>query len=291
MIVVVTGARGLLGSEVMRFFRLHEAAVGWSSSEHNGYRKVDVTQKRDIDRALDEDRPDVIIHCAANPNVAACEDHPEAARELNSFAVHKVASAAQVRNVSLVFVSTDYVFSGKKESGYTEEDSPDPLQVYGHTKMEGERYCLETTGGLVVRLPLLFGAGHEVPRTTFPVDVLQKLRNGEPVSADTVEIRQPTWTADVAQILYKLIEIRASGLVHVAGQQGSTKYDWAVGIAKKTGLDPSLIQPTEPSSTSRRPRRSWLLNQRLQSLRISPPRNMEEATRAFFAEMGFFDEI
>ncbi len=131
--IVVTGSRGLLGSEIMRFFGAREAAIGWSGGGHEGYRRVDITNQKDIDHGLDIDRPDIVIHCAANPNVASCEADPRAARELNALAVKKITSATKTRNISLVFISTDYVFSGDKESGYAEEDEPSPLQVYGRS--------------------------------------------------------------------------------------------------------------------------------------------------------------
>jgi dTDP-4-dehydrorhamnose reductase len=282
---VVTGSRGLLGSEVMRYFTSHGTADGWSSGAHKGYWQVDVTDQQAIDHALDLDQPDVIIHCAANPNIAACQADPAAARELNALAVRKIAASAAARKVRIVYVSTDYVFSGAKD-GYTEDDQPDPLQVYGRTKAEGERYCLATADGLVVRLPLLYGTGHVVPKATFPEQVLRNLRTGKEVPADEVEIRQPTLTVDVAEILHQLAEQHVTGIVHVAAQQGITKYQWAVGIAEEVGLDPSLIRPTRPSANSNRPARSFLLDRRLRELGISPPRAVQSATRVFFHQAG-----
>jgi len=282
--IVVTGSRGLLGSEIMRFFGAREAAIGWSGGGHEGYRRVDITNQKDIDHGLDIDRPDIVIHCAANPNVASCEADPRAARELNALAVKKITSATKTRNISLVFISTDYVFSGDKESGYAEEDEPSPLQVYGRTKAEGEIYCLDLPGGLVVRLPLLFGIGHVLTKTTFPEQVVRSLRAGEEVLADAVEIRQPTLTIDVAEVLYKLVKTRIRGIVHVAPQQGITKYEWAIYIAERAALDPSLIRQTRPKQDIRRPLRSWLLDRRLQELQVSPPRIVQASTDAFFHE-------
>jgi dTDP-4-dehydrorhamnose reductase len=282
MKIVLTGARGLLGSEVARRFAADGHAVtGWTSGRHDGYRQVDVHRQEDIDLALDSGRPDAVIHCAANPNIASCEADPAAARELNALAVQKLAGAAVARGIRVVHVSTDYVFSGRKDGDYAEDDPPDPLQTYGRTKAEAESYCAGADGVLVVRLPLLFGVSRIAAKATFPEQVIQHLRAGKEVPADAVEFRQPTYTTDVAAVIARLINAEATGIVHVAAQQGITKFDWAIEIAGKTGLDASLIRPAQPKPDSNRPLRSFLLNRRLRDLGILSPRPVPAATDAF----------
>lgn len=282
MKVAVTGARGLLGGEVAaRFGEAGHAVTGWSSGRHDGYRQVNVLRRGECVRALDDDQPDVLVHCAANPSVAACEADPAAARELNAGAVRVLAGLAAERSIRFIHISTDYVFSGDNPNGYQESDSPDPLQVYGQTKAEAERYCLDVPGALVVRLPLLFGVGHVTARATFPEQVVRSLRAGEEITADAVEVRQPTYTADAAGVLCQLAEGGADGIVHVAGQQPTTKYEWAVFTAGLAGLDPSLIRPGRPAADGKRPVRSWLHVRRLAELGIAPPRGVADATPGF----------
>jgi dTDP-4-dehydrorhamnose reductase len=287
-VIVVTGARGLLGSAASRRFGGLPDVIGWSHGDHDGYVSVDVTSQDSIGRALNAAGapPDTIIHCAANPNIAACEADPVMARELNAEAVRKVAVAAEARGIYLVYVSTDYVFAGDKEGGYTEQDPPSPLQVYGATKAAGERYCLEVADGLVVRVPLLYGVGYALPKTTFPEQVVTSLRAGQEVKADAVEVRQPLFTVDASDVLYELVQARIRGIVHVAVQQGITKYDWAVAIARLLGLDTGLIQPTTPPPDAKRPVRSWLHDRRLRELGSRPLRPVLDATQAFLAESG-----
>ncbi len=112
------------------------------------------------------------------------------------------------------------------------------------------------------------------------------LRAGEEVKADAVEVRQPMFTADAADVLHQLVEVRARGLVHAAPQQGITKYEWATEIAKLLSLDASLIQPTAPTPGAKRPARSWLHDQRLRELHIRPLRPLLDATEAFLTEAG-----
>jgi dTDP-4-dehydrorhamnose reductase len=192
-----------------------------------------------------------------------------------------LAGLAAERSIRFVQVSTDYVFSGDNPNGYEEADAPDPLQVYGQTKAEAERYCRDVPGTLVVRLPLLFGIGHGAPRATFPEQVARSLRAGEEITADAVEVRQPTYTADAAVVLRQLTEAGMAGVVHVAGQQPITKYDWAVAIAGMAGLDASLIRPGRPAPDSKRPVRSWLRVHRLAELGIAPPRPVSDTTPEF----------
>jgi dTDP-4-dehydrorhamnose reductase/S-adenosylmethionine synthetase len=273
---------------VSRRFGGPSGVVGWSHGDHDGYASVDVTSQESIERALyaAETLPDTIIHCAANPNIAACEADPAKARELNAEAVRKVAVAAKARGIYLVYISTDYVFAGDKEGGYIEQDPPSPLQVYGATKAVGERYCLEVADGLVVRVPLLYGVGYALRKTTFPEQVVTSLRAGEEVKADAVEVRQPLFTVDAADALYQLVEARVRGIVHVAAQQGITKYDWATEIAKLLGLDAGLIQQTTPAPGAKRPVRSWLHDRRLREFGFPPLRPALDATQAFLAESG-----
>ncbi|MBO0802912.1 MAG: SDR family oxidoreductase [Nocardiopsaceae bacterium] len=287
MRIAVTGARGLLGSEVARRLAADGHAVtGWSSGRHGGYRHADVRRQEDIDLALDSDRPDAVVHCAANPNIASCEADPAAARELNALAVQKLVGAAVAREIRVVHVSTDYVFSGGKDGGYDEDDPSDPLQVYGRTKAEAETYCADAEGVLVVRMPLLFGVSRVVPKATFPEQVIRQLRVGKEVEADAVEVRQPTYTTDIAAVIARLVEGKATGVVHVAAQQGITKFDWAVGLAGKAGLDASPIRATQPRPDSNRPLRSFLLDHRLRDLGIPSPRPVSASADAFLSEAG-----
>lgn len=287
MKIAVTGARGLLGSEIARRFAADGHAVtGWSSGHHDGYRHVDVRRREDIGLALDEDRPDVVVHCAANPSIPSCEADPSAARELNALAVQGLIGGVTARGIRLIHVSTDYVFSGRKDGGYSEGDAPDPLQAYGRAKAEAETYCAGADGVLVVRLPLLYGISHATPKATFPEQVIQDLRAGKELQADAAQVRQPSYTADVATVLTRLTEGQETGIVHVAAQQGITKYDWAMAIAEKAGLDPSLIRPAQPEPDSNRPPRSFLLDHRLQALGIPSPRPASEATTAFLVDAG-----
>lgn len=287
MIVVITGARGLLGGELMRVFGARLATVGWSGGAHEGYRQVDVRSADDIARALDQDQPDIVIHCAANPTVVSCESDPEAARELNALAVRKLTTATLRRDIRLVQMSTDYVFAGDNEHGYTENDEVAPLQVYGRTKAEAEQYCLSAGNCLVVRIPLLYGVGHVRSRVTFPEEVARNLAAGKQMGADNVEIRQPAWTTDIANALHELVEAGITGVIHVAPDDTTTKYDWALGIANLLDLDPTLLDATAPPQRGgNRPLRSVLRTERLAGLNLLPPHGYRESTPAFLNVVG-----
>jgi dTDP-4-dehydrorhamnose reductase len=286
MIVAITGARGLLGGELIRVIGARQATVGWSSGFHEGYRQVDVRSADDIARALDDDQPDIVVHCAADPNIASCESDPDAARELNALAVRKLATATLQRNIRLVQMSTDYVFAGDKDDGYTEDDEVEPLQVYGRTKAEAEQYCLAAGNCLVIRVPLLYGVGHVRPKVTFPQEVARNLAAGTRTAADNVEIRQPAWTSDVANVVHGLVEAGITGVIHVAPGETTTKYDWAVGIANLLDLDPALLDATAPQPGGNRPLQSVLRTERLASLKLLPPHGYRESTPAFLKAVG-----
>ena len=129
-------------------------------------------------------------------------------------------------------------------------------------------------------------AAYALPKTTFPEQVVTSLRAGQEVKADTVEVRQPLFTVDASDVLYELVQARIRGIVHVAVQQGITKDDWAIAIARLLGLDTGLIQSATPPPDAKRPVRSWLHDRRLRELGFRPLRPVLDATQAFLAESG-----
>ena len=237
MQVLITGASGFLGSRVLARI---PSAIGWH--HHRAAPNtvpVDITDARAVDRFFAEHRIDVCIHCAANPNIDSCEAGPAAAHRLNVEGTRHVAR----QKVRLIHISTDYVFDGAL-AAYIEEDPPAPLQVYGRTKAEAEAIAAAAPGSLIVRLPLLYAAPPQAG------------------ALDDTALRQPTHVDDVAAILARLVDTNVTGILHVAANKGTTKYQWALRHAP----DASKIHRAPP--TPNRPLRSWLSTDKLESLQL-----------------------
>ena len=135
--ILVLGATGQIGSALKRDL------IGWEKVEFLNRNELDFNQVEGIETKIKEFQPDFIINAAAYTNVDGAEDFREDAFQVNSFAVDKLSKLANAYGVVLVHFSTDYIFDGQKNSSYLETDSPNPLSVYGESKLEGERFIEE----------------------------------------------------------------------------------------------------------------------------------------------------
>ncbi|KAL8943696.1 MAG: hypothetical protein Q9216_000895 [Gyalolechia sp. 2 TL-2023] len=252
----VTGATGLLGRQVLRAFdRAGWTAVGSGFSRANppSILKIDLEDQSAIELALDETKPQVIIHCAANRFPDKCDADPDGTRALNIAAARRVAQAARSRSILVIYVSTDYVFSGKPgEAPYGVGSSPNPTNLYGQTKLAGEKAVLEAchnTGlGVVLRVPVLYG--HVETNAESAVNVLMDAvwkaqEKDAQVSMDDWSLRYPTNTEDVARVLVDLAskyliaedaKIAMPKILQFSSGQGFTKFQMCQLFAGILGL-------------------------------------------------------
>ena len=281
MRLLVTGASGMLGCDVMRAGRRagHEL-VGLGHSE------LDLIDADAVESAFQRLSPDAAVNCAAWTDVDGAESHPEEARAVNADGAGNLARAAEAAGAPLVHVSTDYVFAGDPPHDatgaprpYVESDPTGPRSVYGRTKLEGELEVLAASGRHVVaRSSWLFG----VDGRNFVATMLRLAgagagagagEGGEPVGPDratpavqvvTDQIGCPTWTGHLAPALIGLLEREVSGLVHLAG---AGEVSWN-GFAREIFRQAEVECRVEPASSEQiarpapRPRWSALASER-----------------------------
>ena len=269
--VVVTGASGMLGSAVLARCGYTSQAFGWQlGSAEPSLHKVDITDASAVDAAFDALAPGLCVHCAAIADVDRCEAEPELAEAVNVRGTVNVAAAAACHSTRMILISSDYVFDGRAEAPYAEDAEPNPLQVYGTNKRAAELVVLQLEDGLVVRLPLLY-------RVDADQGWFQQTRSGllagEEVRADALQVRQPALVEDVAGLIVALAGLRENGIVHIAPTQRVTRYAWACLIAEAVGAPPHLVIPTELQPEVPRPRRASLATERVEVLRLNPPRS------------------
>lgn len=248
MRIVVTGASGRLGSELLdRLTRASRHEVrAWSGATRGTraglvLRPVDLADETAIDRALEEDDPEAILHAGCLSTAEAVRREPERARAVNVEATRRLAGWASARERRLVFTSTDLVFDGSR-SWYGEDDPARPVLAYGQTKLDAETHVLGAPRGLVARLCLLFGA----PASAAPDFIalaLAALRRGEPRSFFVDEFRTPLPYSAAAEALVRLIESDATGIVHVGGRERLSRFDLMRRAAIASGIDPALVLP------------------------------------------------
>lgn len=251
--ILITGASGLLGRRLTA--RLDSegevTSLGFANSSP-GLLRVDLRDPEALEELLDTVRPDVVIHPAAYRDPDFCEDRPDEAFRLNVGPVRQFCTLLP-ESVPVVFVSSDYVFGGGA-APYREEDERNPVNEYGRLKVAAEDLVLERSTGLVLRIPLLIGAGPTWETSGFVSKTLAQIQDPTPSSVDHAGVRFPTWVDDVAEAVAHLLDSGASGIFHHSCLEGGTKYDWALELADLVGLPTDHITPDREGTTTRAPR-------------------------------------
>ncbi|MHB8926773.1 MAG: SDR family oxidoreductase [Bacillota bacterium] len=245
---LVTGGAGLLGSHLARALPadgfLPHLTTHRTRASVGGCRSVqlDLTDRRAVEEAVAAIAPSVVIHAAAITDVDYCQTHLEEARQVNVCGTRHLARAAAGVGAFLIYVSTDYVFDGLR-GGYRETDYPSPRNWYGLTKLAGE----------LAASTCLPGADLAIVRTTFygPRDdgrglfsrCLATLTAGQGLDAAADLISSPLPVTVLARALTELAGRRLGGIHHIAGAERSSRYEFALAVARVHGLDASLVRP------------------------------------------------
>jgi dTDP-4-dehydrorhamnose reductase len=272
MRILITGSNGQLGRELVRGLTGHELFPF-------GRAEADIEDPAVIPAILDT-KCEVIIHAAALTDVDACELDPERAHRVNVAGTGHVAAAASRLGARLVYVSTDYVFDGAKPEPYTEEDQPNPINVYGRTKLEGERTAQRfVAAALIVRTAWVYGLGTR----NFVTEILRLARANKTLRVVDDQVGSPTWARDLAEVIRDLVRLGASGIVHAAGAGACSRFELARAIVALAGLDTEVLPTTTAAfpRPARRPVSSPLAQRRLAELGLSTP-PWAESLRAYF---------
>lgn len=242
MRVVVTGAGGLAGKEVLAV--LAKAGHEVIPKTH---KDLDITDAEGLKRLFAQSMPEWVINLAAYTNVDACEDHEEIAYSINAKAPGIMARLCRERGIRLCHISTDYVFDGKKASPYTEDDIPNPLSVYGKSKLYGEREIERNLGQyLIIRTQWLFGPGG----ANFVENIINLAREKDVLEVVDDQRGCPTYSRDLASALLVLIEMGATGIYNVSCSGDTTWFGLAKKAIEYAGLDTRVI----PVDSKRFPR-------------------------------------
>jgi len=249
--VMLLGADGQLGTDWRSFLRKKktDAAVFTSAD-------LDITDARRLATVVGEVRPDLIINCAAFTGVDAAEDEPETAHRVNHDAVGHLAELAADAGALLVHYSTDYVFSGSEAdmvrypSGFDEGHTPNPANVYAHSKYAGERAIRGSScEHLIIRTSWLCGAsGHNFVKTMLRLGAVK-----EEISVVNDQFGSPSYTGNVITNTMALLAAGEKGLWHITSRGTITWYDFAVEIMRQTGLGAGIV----PIPTSEFPVRAF----------------------------------
>lgn len=246
--MVVTGAAGMLGTDVVAVAREH----GWAVQAW-GRAQLDIHDGDAVARALDGAQ--VVINCAAYTDVDKAEDDAETAFAVNAHGAGTVARACAEVGARLVHLSTDYVFDGTATEPYSADAPVSPVSVYGKSKAAGEQAVRDAGGdALIVRTAWLYGAhGHCFPRT-----IARLAGERERLSVVNDQTGQPTWTRDVADLIMRLLAAHAHrGIYHATSQGYATWWDFAHAVVQSIGASTPVDPVTSAEFVRPAPRPSW----------------------------------
>jgi dTDP-4-dehydrorhamnose reductase len=272
--VTVTGAAGQLGCDVVTAFTASGADVtGLARAE------LDLADADSVEHAIAATRPDVVVNCAAYTAVDACETDVEAAHEVNEHGVRRLAQACADVGAHLIHISTDYVFDGRLDRPYRDDDATNPQSVYGRSKLAGELAARDVLGdaATVVRTSWVCGEhGNNM------VKLVRRLgATGNPMAFVDDQRGCPTFTADLAEALVAVADQRPGGVLHLTNGGAVSWYEFVAEILEVSGYDPGLVSPIatdelDPPRPAPRPANSVLDNARWVALGNSPLRHHRE---------------
>jgi dTDP-4-dehydrorhamnose reductase len=275
MKAIVLGASGLLGKALMREWTGDEV-VGLTS------RDADIRDAGKVEEVLEKARPDWLVLAAAYTNVDECESHPDLAMSVNRDGPVNVAQAAKRIGAKLLFISSDYVFDGKKTSPYEAGDARNPQSVYGRSKAEAEVRLLEILPDCcIARTSWLFGTGGKC----FP-DTILKLAATRP-ALDVVDDQRgcPTYSVDLSRAIIGLCRNQAGGIVHVTNAGNCSWFEFAQEIVKGEGLatDVRPVSSQQMARPAPRPAFSVLSPKSLRNYGIVSP-TWQDALQRYLQE-------
>lgn len=251
--VWVTGASGFLGQKIYHILKRNYDVVGTKGKSKNSeFTAIDLLNKEAIRAYVRLIKPSIIVHTVGIPEPEACEADREAADKINVGTVKNLVEICNESGIKLVHISTDYVFDGESTEEYGRNDKRFPKNYYGVTKLWAEEEVKKCKDSLIVRVPLLYGYNNIGDKATFPIKILEKIKQGEQVFLDNKQIRYPVLIDDVAFSVAD--SLHKKGIIHVTSGEPVTKYIWAKILAHEFGYDECLVQEDQDSSLEDRPK-------------------------------------
>lgn len=276
MQILITGAKGQLGTDLVLALDSPHVVYPFDLD-------LDITDAKAVLAKAREIGPDIVLHCAAMTDVDGCETDPETAFKVNSIGTQNVALACRETDAAMLYVSTDFVFDGRKTEPYTEFDEPAPLSVYGGSKLAGERFVRDLVQKhYVVRTAWLYGlTGHNFVQT-----VLRLADERDRLTIVDDQVGSPTYSRDLAERIVMLIETGWYGTYHATNSGQCSWLDFARTILELAGRDDVTADPISTAELARpatRPAYSVLRSYCLELRGIDPMRPWDEALRDYFA--------
>jgi len=251
---------------------------------------IEITDINSVKKALKSYKPDIVINTAAYVRVDDCEIYPEKAFLVNAIGVKNIAEISQTLGATLVQISTDYVLDREKDSPYTEDDTPNPINTYGISKLAGEHYAKLAEKYYIIRVSSLFGkAGASGKGGNFVETMIKKAKNKEKIAVVDDMIMSPTYTKDAARMIKKIIEKNLPyGIYHAANEGFCSWYEFTKKIFEFLDLEVDLkpISAKDLTRKAKRPIFSALKDKKLQRYDLNMP-SWQEGLEQYLYEKNY----
>ena len=268
MTVFICGSTGRLGRSVTKVFEKEAKVVAPTRQE------LDLRSKDDLQEAVEASQPSILINCAAWTDVDGCEKSPELAKEINATLPQYLSELSKRVGAHLVHISTDFVFDGRTDTPYNENQLPNPLSVYGQTKLDGEIGA--GPNATIIRTSWL-----QTQDDSNMVEwILDSFKKTGSVEVPNDRRANPTFVSDLLPEIKNFAELRYEGVVHATNQGTTNWFEFARFVAEKSDNDPARVIPLEAEKLNRvaeRPVFSALDNAVIREEKIEPLRHHQDA--------------
>lgn len=276
MKVMIIGSEGMLGHDLVETLKPHHEV------ETTTINTLDITRLDKTRETIKEINPEVVIHAAAYTDVDGSESKEDLAYEVNALGSRNVAVGCLEADASLVYISTDYVFDGRKGTSYQEYDKTNPLSVYGKSKLQGETFIRDILSKFyIVRTSWLYGEHGP----NFPATMLKLAQENDTIQVVDDQFGSPTFTKDLAHGLKLLIEKPAYGIYHLTNSDYCSWYEYAQEIfkIKEVEVEVKPVPTTEFPRPAPRPEYSVLDNYHWKMEGFTPLRSYKDALKEYLS--------
>lgn len=285
MNILVTGASGLVGQNVTSQCVLLNHNTFSSNHEfeptYGNTIKLDLLDSKSIKKAIEQVKPDAVIHCAAISDINFCETERELVSKVNTIGTQTICDSI-AKDCFFLYVSTDNVFDGKKGM-YTEKDFPNPVNWYGKTKLKAEEIVQNCTKDwAIARISTQYGI-HE-RRANLGLDFIKKIMNKQKIRAATDFYSSPTYVESTAKMLVEIVERRINGIMHICDNERVSRFDFALALIESLGMkknDVNLKSITirDLNWKAKRPSDSSLDNTKCQKVLRNKPMKLKDGLK------------
>lgn len=273
--ILVTGSTGQLGSDVVKeLLKRGYSTLSPNRSEFN------LCSEDNIRNYILNSNCEAIVHCAAYTQVDKAEDEKDLCIKINATATKHIAKCAKILDIPMIYISTDYVFDGTKDGEYTENDETNPINIYGESKLAGEKYVQEILDKYyIVRTSWVFNINGK----NFIETMLRLSKANNQLSIVNDQIGSPTYTKDLSRLLVDMLETSKYGLYHATNEGYCSWYEFANTIFKlaNINIDIRAINSNEYASRAKRPLNSKLSKDKLIEYGFKPLPHWEDALKDY----------